>query len=460
MRTRQVTGALFRSAIPGLAFPAVPSRAGAELLSLLFQLEQTQYFPETLLRARQLRQLAELVNHAARSSAFFQERLGAAGVVDSLDWERFETLPLLTRRDLLTQADRIHARNLPSAHGAWHEVQTSGSTGQVVAVRRTGLTDLFWLALSMRDHHWHARDFRKTLVVIRANAASSEGQAARDWGPPVSLLHESGPCHVMPLSTDVTVLSRWLLEKDPSYLLTYPTCLAGLLDCFERDRQRPSKLEEVRTIGETLKPELRTRARAVLGARVCDAYSAQEVGSIALQCPESGLYHVQSESLLVEVLDAQGRACAPGEVGRVVVTDLHNFATPLIRYELRDYAEVGPACPCGRGLPTLSRVLGRERNMVHLPDGSRHWPLVGLHHFREVAEILQYQLVQHSLTEVEMRLVTRAPLAPAAEQKLREIVQHALGHAFPLRFSYSEQELANSAGGKFEEFVSLLTANG
>ncbi|HVY26631.1 MAG TPA: hypothetical protein VHB79_08750 [Polyangiaceae bacterium] len=460
MTTRRVTGALFRSAVPGLAFPAVPNRAGAELLSLLFQLEQTQYFPETLLRARQLRQLAELVSHAAHTSAFYQGRLRAAGVVDSLDWDRFTAIPLLTRRELLTQAEHIHASSVPSAHGAWHEVQTSGSTGQVVAVRRTDLSDLFWLALSMRDHLWHARDFRKTLAVIRANASSSEGQPARDWGPPVSLLHESGPCHVMPLSTDVAELSRWLLAKNPSYLLTYPTCLAALLDCFEREGQRPAQLEEVRTIGETLPPALRARAQALLGARVCDAYSAQELGSIALECPESGLYHVQSESLVVEVLDAQGRACAPGQVGRVVVTDLHNFATPLIRYELRDYAEVGPACPCGRGLPTLSRVLGRERNMVHLPDGSRHWPLVGLHHFREVAEILQYQLVQHTLQDVEMRLVTRAPLSTAAEQKLREIVQHALGHPFSLRFSYSQEELPVSAGGKFEEFVSKLTGNG
>lgn len=458
MGTRRVTGAPFRSAIPGLAFPAVPGRTGAELLSLLFQLEQTQYFPETLLRARQLRQLGELVQHAARSSNFYQQRLRAVGIVDSLDWERFEALPLLTRRDLLTQAEHIHAREVPSAHGAWQEVQTSGSTGQVVAVRRTGLTDLFWLALSMRDHLWHARDFRKTLAVIRANTPSSEGEPARDWGPPVSLLHESGPCHVMPLSTDVAELGRWLLAKDPGYLLTYPTCLAGLLDYFEQSGQRPSQIEEVRTIGETLKPALRTRVQAVLGARVCDAYSAQEVGVIALQCPESSLYHVQSESLVVEVLNAQGRSCAPGEVGRVVVTDLHNFATPLLRYELRDYAEVGPTCPCGRGLPTLSRVLGRERNMVQLPNGSRHWPLVGLHHFREVAEILQYQLVQHTLEQVEMRLVTRAPLSAEAEAKLTKIVQDALGHAFSIRFSYSQQELPQSAGGKFEEFVSLVPA--
>jgi phenylacetate-CoA ligase len=167
----------------------------------------------------------------------------------------------------------------------------------------------------------------------------------------------------------------------------------------------------------------------------------------------SGLYHVQAESLIVEVLDSEGRACPPGESGRVVVTDLHNFATPLLRYELRDYAEVGPTCSCGRGLPTLRRVLGRERNMVRLPNGERHWPLVGLHRFREVGQILQYQLVQHDLEQVEMRLVIAARLDAGAEARLIEIVQQALGHPFRIRLSYSQGELAPRAGGKFEEFV-------
>jgi phenylacetate-CoA ligase len=179
------------------------------------------------------------------------------------------------------------------------------------------------------------------------------------------------------------------------------------------------------------------------------AYSAQEVGAIALQCPGSALYHVHAGSLIVEALAADGRACAAGETGRVVVTDLHNFATPLIRHELGAYAEVGPPCPCGRALPTLARVLGRQRNMVVLPNGQRYWPLVGLHRFREVGQLLQYQVVQQELEQVELRLVVGggeagARLDRAAETRLDEIVQHALGHPFQIRFSYMAGALPRS----------------
>ena len=458
MAVRVVTGARFVSATEGMFWPAVPGRSAAELMAQLYQLEQTQYFPEPLLRARQLQQFVHLARHAAETSEFYAERLRALGspVTDPWTWERFATLPLLTRRQLLTEAPRIHSQRPPQSHGQWHEIQTSGSTGEVVAVRRTGVNQLLWLALSMRDHLWHQRDFRKTLCVVRAGIEVRDAAAeAREagWGPPVSWLHDSGPCYTRPLATDVAELGQWLVEKDPDYLLTYPTALQALVDYFDDGRPRPAKLGEVRTIGETLSPALRERCQAVLGARIVDSYSAQEVGAIALQCPESGLYHTHAESLLVEVLNADGQACAPGETGRVVVTDLHNFATPLIRYELRDYAEVGAACTCGRSLPTLTRVLGRQRNMVALPNGQRYWPLVGLHRFREVTQVLQYQLIQHDLSHVEMRLVVAVKLDADAQQRLIGIVQQALGHPFEIRLSYVEGELPPSAGGKFEEFV-------
>jgi phenylacetate-CoA ligase len=250
--------------------------------------------------------------------------------------------------------------------------------------------------------------------------------------------------------------AEWLLRRNPFYLLTYPTNLIALLDEFQRIGRFPSALREVRTIGETVSASLRSRCEDEFGIRTVDLYSAQEVGAIALQCPMSGLYHVQSESVIVEVLNDDGMPCGEGEVGRIVLTDLHNFATPIIRYEIRDYAEVGSACPCGRGLPTLTRILGRRRNMVTLPDGSQHWPSVGFHAFRDIAPIRQYQAVQHSVDTVEMKLVVDEPLTRDQEALLCTVIQGALGYPFTLKFSYHHAELPKTRGGKFEEFMSMI----
>jgi phenylacetate-CoA ligase len=202
-------------------------------------------------------------------------------------------------------------------------------------------------------------------------------------------------------------------------VLAFPTNLRALADIWKARGEVPAGLRHLRAVGETVSEELRAHVEATDGLGIEDNYSSQEAGVIALQCPASGLYHVMAESLVVEVLDDDGAACAEGEVGRVVITDLHNFASPLIRYDIGDYAEVGGRCTCGRALPTLKRIRGRERNLLIKPDGTRHWPLVGFHRFAEVAPVQQYQVVQLSLEEIELKVVTRGAAVRGGRRRAR-----------------------------------------
>jgi len=439
----------------------LPSTNAAALLAQLYQLEQTQWLTEEALLERQLAQLAQVTAHAHRHSPFYRQLFDRQAIGAEAPWslEKLRNVPMLSRQTLVERAADIHAGVVPRVHEPWQMIQTSGSTGQIVEVKRTAISNLLWMAITLRDHLWHQRDFSQSVAYIRAFIKPQDDDAIarkEGWGIPVNILFESGPAYRQSLSLGVSEQAAWLLRRNPCYVLTYPTNLAALLDEFDRLGRFPSQLNEARTIGETVSPALRARCEKDFALKIVDLYSAQEVGAIALQCPVSGLYHVQAESLIVEVLDEDDAPCKEGHVGRVVVTDLHNFATPIIRYEIRDYAEVGGACPCGRGLPTLNHILGRRRNMVTLPDGSRHWPMVGLHAFRDIAPIRQYQAIQHTLDTVEMKLVVDAPLSPQQEELLRTVVLDALCHPFTLRFSYHDTELPKTRGGKFEEFISLV----
>jgi phenylacetate-CoA ligase len=178
---------------------------------------------------------------------------------------------------------------------------------------------------------------------------------------------------------------------------------------------------------------------------------------LAIQCPEAEHYHVQAEAVLVEIVDDGGRACPPGAVGRVVVTPLHNFATPLIRYHVGDYALAGDECACGRGLPVISRVMGRTRNMVRLPDGASVFPSLDPKALTQIAPLRQIQLVQKTLAEIEANLVATRPLNAAETVRLGAAVGRMLGHPFPLRLVYMD-EIPRAASGKYEDFRSELTA--
>jgi phenylacetate-CoA ligase len=266
--------------------------------------------------------------------------------------------------------------------------------------------------------------------------------------------------HVMPVATDIAAQAYWLAGIDPHYVLSYPSNLLALLRVAQKEDLHFPRLREIRCFGETVSDSLRQAALQLPGVRLTDLYSAQEVGVIALQCLDSGLYHIQAENLLVEVLDDNDAPCRAGETGRVVITDLHNYATPLIRYELGDYAEVGPVCPCGRGLPTLSRIFGRRRNLLCLPNGQRHWPHLHADRLQKALPGLrQWQLVQHTLQQIEVRLVVREAATSAQENALTALIHEELRYPFALRFRYQHDDMT-SRGGKFEAFVCAMDAGG
>ena len=200
-----------------------------------------------------------------------------------------------------------------------------------------------------------------------------------------------------------------------------------------------------------LTDEVRAECLEVWKVRATSNYSAMEVGIVGLECPETKGLHVQSENVLVEVLRGDGTVCEPGEVGRVVVTELHNFATPLIRYELGDLAEVGEPCSCGRTLPVLTRVVGRKTGQVILPDGRRFMPDVRGHLLTAVAPVEKYQFVQRTLDEVDVKLVLPQPLQSETEEAFLALFRQLFRHEFRFNLSVVD-DIPRRASGKYDIF--------
>jgi phenylacetate-CoA ligase len=321
-----------------------------------------------------------------------------------------------------------------------------------VRVLKTDLSQLFWDSVTLRDHFWHRRDLSLKLAAIRHDV--KEGQNA-SWGSATEGVVTTGPVSLLPATTHVNAQLEWLQHERPSFLLTYPSNVAELARLSIERKCRLSELREVRTIGEMVTPDLRGLCEEAWGVKVTDTYSTSEVGYIALQCPVHSHYHVQSESVLVEVVDDDGRPCHPGSIGRVLVTDLHNFAMPLVRYDIGDYAELGDACDCGITLPVLRRIVGRVRNMLITASGERYWPMLGSRKYSEIAPVVQHQLAQKELDLVELRIVTREQLSERQEQALRALVLSSLPPGMRLELRYCDQ-IARGAGGKFEDFVCEL----
>ncbi|MEZ5616731.1 MAG: phenylacetate--CoA ligase family protein [Rhodocyclaceae bacterium] len=440
-----------RSVVSGIGWPAIGSDAAAHLQGLLFQMERSQWLPEESLRERQFGQLKLLLRHACSTVPHYAEMLRGIDT-DGFDRDSFSALPLLTRKTLQSGFESLQSTAVPSGHGAVVQSQSSGSTGMPVRFLQTAVTQFFWNALTVREHLWQQRDFSGKLAAIRIKM--KEGSWP-DWGLPVAALFRTGPGATLNVRTDVERQLAWLVREDPDYLITHASNLHALAELSLKQGVRLPRLRQARTYSEALRPDLRETVRAAWGVQIADGYSCEEAGNIALQCPRHEHYHIQSENLLVEILDEAGRPCAPGETGRVVITTLHNFAMPLIRYELGDYAEVGEPCECGRGLPVLTRILGRRRNMVVLPDGRRHWPSMPSTMWHAVAPIEQFQVTQTGIGSLEVKYVMGRPLSQEEIAGLEQALAERFSHAFDIVWQRVDA-IERGQGGKYEDFISLL----
>ncbi len=432
------------ASVHGIVWPSVPEAAARAALAIADELERTQWWSPDELRRHQELQLASVTQHALASVPHYQ----------GLDAAR---LPMMTRAQIVAAGDRLLSRAYPSTHGRTQEVVTSRTSGAPVRVRGTGVIGALHAAIALRDHRWHRRDLHASLAALRyaPNAPGPDGITGRGWSAATAQLAPDAPTAVLSVvGTTLDQQLAWLVRTNPAYLLVYPSVLHGLLRRIRDTGTTLSALREVRTVGELLAPATRALCREVLGVGVVDMYSAQEVGYIALQCPDHEHYHVQSERLLVEILRDDGTPCEAGEVGRVVVTDLHNFATPILRYDIGDLAEVGPRCPCGRGLPVLTRIVGRSRNLLTYPDGRVTFPVFTVA-CREAAHYEQIQLVQLATDRLRARVVPDGPLDHDA---LIAALHRAFGYPFAIEVE-EVAEIARTPAGKLEEFVSHISAS-
>jgi phenylacetate-CoA ligase len=298
------------------------------------------------------------------------------------------------------------------------------------------------------------KSFAQIAYDMKNNDPPPDGVTTHGWHPS----HPDGIRHFMTVQADTDAHLQWLVSRRPDYLGAYPPVLKELALTAQK-RGLELEFAQVLSFGAVLDQETRGLCRAAFGAEIADTYGAQEVDHIAAQCRDCGEYHISAEAVVVEILHADGSPAAPGEIGRVVVTPLYNYAMPLIRYEIGDMAEAGSASPaCGRGLPTLRRILGRTRNMFRFRDGTTLWPIPTAFAVRRFIAVKQAQIVQTDLDHIEIRYVPEGAARATDVAALTKQVQSVLRQPVDVALR-SVDRIERSPSGKFEECISLVPAD-
>lgn len=242
-----------------------------------------------------------------------------------------------------------------------------------------------------------------------------------------------------------------LINKRIKFYVAYPSVLREIANyCFEMgDGPSRFNLKGIIATGEPLSSDTRNLAESVFGCKVLSRYSALEFGVLAQECPEGYMFHLNTLNYYFEVLKVdQDIPADPGEAGRLIITDLHNYMMPLLRYEIGDLAIMDTShCSCGRKGFVISSLQGRIVDYLLDSLGNKvsfaflntlMWP------YHE--NIIRYQFIQDNRLQVILLLqvTQRFPQEKDLKAKLGE----ALGYKTEIIVKYVDYIPAFESGKK------------
>ncbi len=411
--------------------------------------------PEELAQL-QWQRLTALLWHAYETVPFYRAAFQSAGLTpeDIRSPSDFARLPLLDKQAVRQHRDRL----ISSAFDERDLIRsaTGGSTGEPMRFcydrasyeRRTaaamrGDEWAGWRLCAPEFYVWGVSLLPQTGMIklkkrlyhagLRRTIVNSFDLSAERIADHVRLYHRSSARVVIGYANALYLFA--LLAKDAGLKLKPPR---GVISSAEK-----------------LFPHQRALIEEVFGAPVFDRYGCREVMMIGAECDRHTGLHVTSDNLYVEVV-RNGQLCEPGELGDIVLTDLHNFGMPLIRYKVGDAGSwKGRDCPCGRGLPLLNVVEGRTLDLISTPSGKLVSGEFFPHLLKDFQEIRAYQIVQEQRDEIIMRLAVHRPIPEAQMDVLRKTVGDAVGPEVRVRWEIGP-DLEIEQGTKFRPVVSRV----
>lgn len=426
-------------------------------LEYLRELEDSQYWPGERIERLQLARLQTLVSRAYATCPYYRETWKTLGLKpeDLRTLADFRHWPLLSRQNLQQRYNDL------CSSSANHLVRSStgGSTGEPVQFAFDSDSAQRRAAMTHRGYAWAGATPGAKRLYIWGTALGkvSWPQRGKDWI--VSRVKRQRVLSCFQFTPKrMRGYLRDLNRYRPEVIVAYTNPLYEFARFLDENGLHPVSPRAIVVGAERLYDFQREQIQSVFQAPVFETYGSREFLLIAAECSEHRGLHVSAENLLVEIVDDNGMPTATGEQGRVVITDLTNFGMPFIRYAIGDLAIAGgEACPCGRGLPLLQGLRGRQLDTIVTPDGRRLPGEFFPHLFKDYAQIRRLQVMQADPSQITIKLVAQPPLSPAELDHLERQIREASGPQLRITFRFVD-DIPLTANGKLQVVVRSDTA--
>jgi phenylacetate-CoA ligase len=279
----------------------------------------------------------------------------------------FTTLPILEKRDIQRHLGELIADDRKRSELI--EDRTGGSSGSPITFYYDRDRKISRAAATRRHNHWAGYEIGDKMALVwgasRDIPQNSLKRRLRNL-----LLDRSLILDTSNITEEKLQSFHFALKKfRPKVIVAYARSLTFLAKFIQAKNDPAYQPHSIITSAEVLEASDRDLLEEVFGCPVFNRYGCREFSAVASECSEHKGLHVMAEGLHVEVVRGN-RPAEPGETGELLVTDLLNYAMPMIRYRIGDMAVLDRSpCSCGRGLPLLKNVEGRVTDFIVGSDG-------------------------------------------------------------------------------------------
>ena len=404
----------------------------------IFQLILIETGNRTACERWQQAQLRNLLRHATQRSSFWRNRVGA-----KRSDRKLSALPILTRTDLIQQVKQEGPLLRPT-DGLQTSMQgTSGSSGVPVQFYVSRMNAQYNGVRHLAQYFIEGKDLSVNRTRIKTATASNAKKIATipsgftvakgpSWLGEIGSVFKSGGSKLIEcLNPNMRDLVRELRKDAVGQLVANPGFVSAIISRYGAQLLRELRVSEWIALAEEIDPVL-YQAIVDQGIPVRSTYSCEEVGPIAFECEATpGHYHVATSNVVVEIAgdlhEIEGK-----KLGRVLVTHLHSYATPFIRYDLGDLALLKETCPCGHDGPTIHSLYGRVTNALKHRDGTFSRFYIRGYELLKIVEFTEFRVRQVGLDAIAIELGGRETLTPEEINSVTAFLKARAGDEFKI----------------------------
>lgn len=247
----------------------------------------------------------------------------------------------------------------------------------------------------------------------------------------------------------------YLNKKRPKLIKAYAQSIYELAKFAKKNKIEVKAQQAIHLAAGTVYESMRMLIEEVFQCKAYNYYGSREVGAIASECQAQDGLHLMQEHTFVEIINAEGEACNPGEQGEIVVTTLENYSMPLIRYKIGDVAVMQEysECSCACTYLKLEKIVGRTTDLFKTIDGKKidGEYFTHLFYFRDWIE--KFQVIQNSLDIIEIKIVKNSEIVEADILDISSKVKMVMGSDCQVLFEYLD-EIPKTVTGKFRYTIS------